>query len=356
MQIVTRLFIVVLYFFITPLSSAEIIVAPEMSIDAIQQDYVVGPGTYTVVPLPGKGKKDDSFKITINASNAVYKDITAYLVDEANLLLFKQGQQYNGIGYQKAIAPFVVQGSTQTPGPHYLILDNRYAAFISKKLSLSIEAKFSLNQSEQQQIQNLFSNAYAVLKKQLIFPDFNIHIEPCGQANAFSETFGNGDIHYCTEMISHVMKTKNKGAFIAIFLHEVGHSLLGLWGIPGNNNEDIADEFSTYVLMSGGPSGYALLDRSLEFWQEGDSSAEAMNMLKNGDRHSLSIQRLRNIKENMQRGEAFIKRWNKLIYQHETSEALNQVVSNPQHGDDVELARSILEQRSVLGNATSIAK
>ena len=108
--------------------------------------------------------------------------------------------------------------------------------------------------------------------------------------------------------------------------------------------------------MSSGPSGYALLDRSLEFWQGRDSTAEAMNMLKNGDRHSLSIQRIRNIKENMQRGESFIKRWNQSIYQHETSEALNKVVSNPQYGDDVVLARSILEQRSVLANAASKAK
>ena len=352
MQMIKVLFIVILFVFITSPSNAEVIVSPVMSIDAIQQNYVVGPGKYTVVALPGKGKPNDSYKITINANNAVYKDITAYLVDEANLRLFQQGYQYSGIGYQKAMAPFVIQGSTQTPGPHYLILDNRFAALISKKLSLTINALFTLDQADQQKIQSGFAAMYANLKNKLIFPDFNIRVKPCGQANAFSESFGSGDVHYCTEMISLLSKTNNQGAFAAIFFHEVGHSLLGLWGIPGNNNEDIADEFSTYILMSGGPSGYALLDRSLEFWQNRDSMAEAMNMLKNGDRHSLSIQRIRNIKENMQRGEAFIKRWNQLIYPHETLEALNKVISNPQHGDDVELARNILEQRSRLASAT----
>jgi hypothetical protein len=213
-----------------------------------------------------------------------------------------------------------------------------------------------LDQAAQEKIERAFSNLYAGLKKQLIFPDFNIRIEPCGQVNAYSETFGSGDIHYCTEMISYISKTNNQGAFTAIFLHEVGHTLLGLWGIPGNNNEDIADEFSTYILMSAGPNGYALLDRSLEFWANRDSTAEALNMLKNGDRHSLSIQRLRNIKENMQRAESFIQRWNKLVYEHITTEALNKVVSNPQHGDDVELARTIIDQRNRLGTLSIQSK
>ncbi len=97
--------------------------------------------------------------------------------------------------------------------------------------------------------------------------------------------------------------------------------------------------------MSSGPSGYAMLDRSLEFWQNRDSVAEAQNMLVNGDRHSLSIQRVRNIKENMQSGEAFIKRWNNLIYQHATDDALTKTINNPTFGDDIKLAQTILKQR-----------
>lgn len=198
---------------------------------------------------------------------------------------------------------------------------------------------------DQQKIETVFSNLYALLKSKFIFPDFNIRVEPCGQVNASSDTFGNGDIHYCTEMISQLSKTNNQGAFAAIFFHEAGHSLLGLWGIPGNNNEDIADEFSTYILMSSGPSGYALLDRSLEFWQNRDSVQEAQNMLVNGDRHSLSIQRVRNIKENMQKGDSFIRRWNQLIYQHATDETLNKIAKNPSYGDDANLAQGVLDQR-----------
>lgn len=348
MPTINKLLVTALLVFMMPVAMAEVFISPVLNTDAVRQDYIVGPGAYMVVPLPGKGNPNDSYKITISASNAIYKDITAYLVDEDNLRLFQQGYQYRGIGYEKAMAPFVIQGATQTPGLHYLILDNRFAAFISKKLSLTIEASLPLDPSTQQQLKTSFAGMYAGLKQNLIFPDFNLRVEPCGQVNAFSESFGSGDIHYCTEMITNTLNLNNHGAFVFIFLHEVGHTLLGLWGVPGNNNEDIADEFATYILMSGGPTGYAMLDRSLEFWQNRDSTAEAMNMLKNGDRHSLSIQRIRNIKENQQRGILFMKRWNQLLYPHSTTEALNRIIQNPKLGEDAELARSVLAQRSKL--------
>lgn len=350
MPTINKLLITALLIFLTPFAIAEVFVSPVIHTDAVRQDYIVGPGAYVIVPLPGKGNPNDSYKITINAGNAIYKDITAYLVDEGNLHLFQQGYQYMGIGYQKAMAPFVIQGATQTSGLHYLILDNRFAAFISKKLSLTIEASLPLDQDTQQKLTASFAGMYAGLKQNLMFPDFNLRVEPCGQANAYSETFGSGDIHYCTEMITNVLNTNNQGAFIFIFLHEVGHTLLGLWGVPGNNNEDIADEFATYIMMSGGQNGLAMLSHSLEFWQNRDSTAEAMNMLKNGDRHSLSIQRVRNIKENVQRGAPFIKRWNQLLYPHSTTENLNRIIQNPKPGEDAELARSVLGQRNKLAN------
>jgi len=346
-----RLFFTALIIFFSQIALAEVFISPVLNTDANQKNYVIGPGQYLVIPLPGNGDPRNAYKISINATNAIYKDITAFVVDDANARLFQQGYEYRGIGYQKAMAPFVIQGGTQTPGPHYLILDNRFAAFISKKLNITIEASLRLEPAAHKKIETSFSGMYTGLKQKLVFPEFNIRVEPCGQVNAFSESFGSGDIHYCTEMIARTLGNNNMGAFVFIFLHEVGHSLLGLWGVPGNNNEDIADEFATYIMMSGGPAGYAMLDRSLEFWQNRDSTAEAMNMLKNGDRHSLSIQRVRNIKENIQRGTQFIARWNQLIYPHSTTTALEDIVKNPKHGESIELAQNVLEQRNKLSTS-----
>ncbi len=330
--------------FLPLISSAEIFVSPVVATDKITNNYVVGPGSFQIVQLPSKGSTQDTYLININAGNAIYKDITAYIVDQQNLSLYQTGQPFRGIGYQKAIAPFAIQGSTQTSGPKYLILDNKFAAIIAKKLSITVEARLPVDSTDQQRIEKTFTQLYDNLKSKLIFPDFNIHVEPCGQVNASSDSRTH-DIKYCTETISQLARTNNEGAFTAIFLHEAGHSLLGAWGIPGNNNEDIADEFSTYMLMSSGPSGYALLDRSLEFWQNRDVISEASAMIINGDRHSLSIQRARNIKENMQSGESFIKKWNHLMYQHYTDEALNKVTTNPTYGDDIQLAQSTIKQR-----------
>lgn len=336
--------LLVLFALVAPIIHAEIIVTPVTSIEEIKNSYVVGPGGHVIVSLPGKGSQKDAYGITIDVDNAIYKDITAYLVDADNLRSYTQHTQYRGIGFIRAKAPFTIQGSTQTPGPHYLILDNTYALFISKKLNVSIKAAFPMDETQTQLIKTKFTAMYENLKKVFVFPDFNIHVQPCGQVNAFSDSFTSGDIHICTELMDNVSRSKNIGAFTFILFHELGHSLLGLWGLPGNDNEDIADEFATYLMMQG--RNTKLLESSLDFWRNKDSTSEAMNMIKYGDRHSLSVQRIRNIQENIKRGDAFIKRWNSELYPHMTSVTLNEVIQQPVGGSDVELARSILKQRN----------
>lgn len=325
-------------------STAEIIVTPVTATEEITNHYKIPPQQYQVIPLPGAGSPSDAYKITIQSDNAVYKDITAFLVDAPNANLFTQGSQYRGIGYQKALAPFTIQGSTQTTGPHYLILDNTYAAFIAKKLNVSIKAAFPMGAEQVQALKSSLEVMYGALKKGFIFPDFNIHVEPCGQVNAFSESTTTGDIHICTELLDNVSRSKNKGAFTFIFLHELGHTLLGLWGLPGNNNEDVADEFATYLMLQGEATSGALLVNSLDFWRNRDSMREAINIVTKGDRHSPSIQRIRNIQENINNSVSFSKRWNRQIYPHMTPQALNEIISKPTANNDVELARSLLSK------------
>lgn len=322
---------------------AEVVVSPLIASAPISKSWLVKPGAYQVIELPGGGTVNDAYRVTVTINNAVYKDISAFIVDQNNLQLFQQGYAINGIGYQKAQAPFTVQGSTHTPGAHFLILDNRYAAVITKQVGVVIEAKYELSAEDQRHIKDSFEKMYAGIKEQFVFPDFNVYIKPCGQINAYSNT-NTGDINYCSEMISDLANKNNSGALMGIFLHEVGHSLLGLWGIPGNNNEDIADEFATYTMMTSGPNGYAMLYGFLDYWKDQDSVGEANIILTRGDRHSLSIQRIRNIRENLNSGEAFVQRWNRLVYQHFTVEALQRIVDHPRPGDNPELAKATLNQ------------
>ncbi|MDE2310379.1 MAG: hypothetical protein KGL01_06060, partial [Betaproteobacteria bacterium] len=63
-----------LYLFVASIAYAEIIVAPVTSPEEITKNYVVNPGGYVIVPLPGSGSSSDAYKVTISASNAIYKD------------------------------------------------------------------------------------------------------------------------------------------------------------------------------------------------------------------------------------------------------------------------------------------
>lgn len=336
--------LVAIMFFSSSKTQAEVFVASKMATEPTTQNVIVYAGRYQAIPLQG-GSVNKSYKITINTGNEVYRDLTAYIVDEDNLTSFKQGYRFRGTGYSKAQTPFVIEETVLDAKNRYLLIDNTYAMLIKKKVQFTVETKFELTNEQQENTKKLFSGMYAALKKDLIFPDFDIHIEPCGIANAYSEST-KGDIHLCSELIDQLTKAGNEKALFGVFLHEIGHSVLNLWGIPGHNNEDIADEFSTYSFMSSGPNGYQYLDATLQFWQGRNSANEAINMLQNGDRHSLSIQRMRNIKENMLAGEPFIKRWNRLLYEHFTDKALDDVVKKPTPGADVELATKILNSRN----------
>ena len=94
---------------------AEVFVSTDMTTNPVSLQITVNAGSYQAIPLPSTGNLNDYFKITINTHNAVYKDLTAFIVDEENLTSFKQGYRYKGIGYIKAQTPFVVQGSINSP-------------------------------------------------------------------------------------------------------------------------------------------------------------------------------------------------------------------------------------------------
>ena len=94
---------------------------------------------------------------------------------------------------------------------------------------------------------------YDELKRTYIFNDFHISIQRCGKQNAFSDQ-GTGDITICTELWDSLHKEGLDKAIFFIIFHEMGHTMLDLWGLPLSDNEDAADEFSTIFLMMIGSS------------------------------------------------------------------------------------------------------
>ncbi len=141
------------------------------------------------------------------------------------------------------------------------------------------------------------------------------------------------------ELYTDLVGKKNIGALLGIILHEYGHSLLNRWGEPGAGEEDMADQFAAALLLKGGDEGRQLLMQWVEWWEQQDSVAEANHALMNGDTHSLSIQRARNLKNYAMYPEDFTRRWNKMMYRHMTVSELDKVIAKPSKTDDLDLAK-----------------
>lgn len=141
-------------------------------------------------------------------------------------------------------------------------------------------------------------------------PKFKVSVRPCGTANAFS----GPDIVICTELIADLSSKDLSYAIIPILLHEVGHTLLNLWGLPGHNNEDIVDDFAAAFLAAQSPE---TLGDLIKWLDARDSKEEAVLQLVQGGRHTISIQRARNLRETLKHPEEVMRRWARLLAPYE---------------------------------------
>jgi hypothetical protein len=141
-----------------------------------------------------------------------------------------------------------------------------------------------------------------------VLPEINVSVKPCGSSNASS---ARTVVVICSELLAELRSRHLVGALRSIVLHEVAHTLLNIWGLPGYENEELADEFAA-VRQRRDPNGLADF---VQWLGQQDSTSEALEQLINGDRHPISIQRTRNIKaasENPQ----LLERWERLLSAH----------------------------------------
>jgi hypothetical protein len=138
-------------------------------------------------------------------------------------------------------------------------------------------------------------------------PEINVSVKPCGSSDASS---ARNVVVICSELLAELHGRHLDGALPSILLHEVAHTLLNVWGLPGYENEELADEFA--AVRARDSRGLAAFIRWLD---QQDSTSEALAQLLDGDRHPISIQRSRNIKaasENPQ----LLDRWERLLSPH----------------------------------------
>lgn len=330
---------------------AEITVSRTFKTQPLNQAVNVQAGGISVWPLPG-ATAGDSFHVRVDSENQVWRDISAYVVDDMNLRLLKAGVQFRGAGMTKGITPFEFEAIRSSSEQLYLVIDNRYSLMTTKLARISVTLTTQLNDDQASKLEHTLGTLYSVAHKIFDLPEFNVRVTPCNEVNAYSER-DTGNITICSEFVS---AYSNKPSILTwTFMHELGHTALGLWGIPGSENEDMADEFATALLLRA-TDGPRMVMQAMEFFQSSNPYAEAQNMIQRGDRHSLSIQRVRNVQGWLLEPVRVTTKWNNLLYPHMTEEALQGIASRPGPYDNQQLAREQLASRSSATKVTAVTE
>lgn len=302
----------------------------------------IAANSFIALPL-GNWAAGDAIAVRVNTdNNPLANDLTACLAtaDEATQYAPARSPCRGRI---RTATPFELRDVIRSNGPLYLILDNSYANFIVKKVSVNLGYKRALPPQHAQGLRDELEKVRSRMNETFTDADFNIRVKSCGQANAFSER-QTADITLCTELLQELADQQLGDTMIAILLHEYGHSLLNKWGEPGSSEEDMADQFATAILLKGGDRGRAVLMQWAEYWKRRNSADEARKQIQHGDTHTLSVQRARNIQQNIIESDELLRRWNKMLYRHMTRHALEHALAHPGKVEDPDLASEALQQ------------
>ncbi len=225
---------------------------------------------------------------------------------------------------------------------YYLIVDNRGALLFARQVDLYVYAisprPTRTSIAAQQQMEALYNG----LRQLFVFPDFRVSIRHCGFENAFSDP----NITLCMELIEKLADQDLHDAVQFVLFHELGHTLLRVWGLPGWDNEDMADEFATVFLMLAEQDTVALT--AAQWWAAEASEEEVRAKLWVDDRHTLSPQRARNIIRWLNQREDLLRRWQKILVPNMQTEVLKKLASGGGSDDDVTVIRAELARRGVV--------
>ncbi len=314
----------------------------EPSVTLIDQNIKVSPATYmtyTLDNLPPGSKVG----IKINVTGGTNNDILVYLLDSENYARFTRKQKFST--YMKN-PKIVNQGAyalkLSQSGPFYLVLDNTNSIVSSKNVQVYVLNLLSQPLEQHEELKKSFDRFYGMLNQFFDFPGFDIYVKHCGGENAYSTP----NVTICMELMEGLYKRDNLASLAWIMLHEVGHSLLCLWDYPLWDNEDVADEFATVFLLLGNDNETRIaLRQAVNEWISKRSDLEAKAILKRSDRHSISIQRARNILNWERNADELRRRWLKIFVPHIKTPVLQQMKMKRETWIDINLIESELRKR-----------
>lgn len=264
--------------------------------------------------------KGEELVVDIRVQGGLDNSMTVWLLNLANFQKFTAGQRFS---YYEGGSSADIRAATSytftvpEDNIYYLILDNRAAVLAPRTATTSAYKIVNGETEESKKTYDYYAGLdIDLLKKLFIFEDFDIYVQKCGMANAFSAP----DIYICRELNDLLIDQDVPEALLFVFLHEAAHSLLNVWDYPLYDNEDAADELATALLLFADQKESAL--GAAKWWASRGSADEALAKMWVDDRHTISAQRARNIINWINDDEELIRRWLHLMIPKMTDEVL----------------------------------
>lgn len=340
-SIISFIFVGSLFTCTSAVSLAEVHIADKYRLEIFNQYIEVKHGQYWQYPV--SLDQNDLLEVSVNVYNKIYKDLSVFVCHQDDVQSFMANNPSGCRGINKGIQSYNFTFQAYRPGPHIIIVDNSYSMMMKKKASLSVYKTATISDQEKTEMKTSFDKFSQGISKVFQIKKLDFNFKSCGQKNAFSANQG-GAITLCSELYFDILKRQIPGALDSIIFHELGHSLLNIWGMPNWDNEETVDEFALVMLYWGSAQEKAL--DWIRYFEADNSAAQARYKLTNDDGHPLSVQRIRNIQRILRNPAPVIARWNKFLYPHMSNKALISIIDNPGRYEDKQLAANIHNQRN----------
>jgi hypothetical protein len=282
----------------TSQAETRIEVAPSFSQITFVRTVILKAHDYIPVELP-PNVSNDSYSVAVTFQSGAVRVIA---LDA--LQLATPGQNVRR-GMDRTVTASSVIDFPAVPQPQGWVATFQNITSTSLQISILVRMSGVRGADYTYSYRSLIANMIGDLDRSWVLPNFNVVVRPCGSANAYS----NPNIVICTELVADLLRQDAGDAFRFVFTHEMAHTLLALWGLPGYDNEDVADDFAA-TLCGKFP---AEIWAALRWLSTNDSIDEAVQQLINGDRHTVSIQRARNIQAVLANRDDALMRWNRLL-------------------------------------------
>jgi hypothetical protein len=203
-----------------------------------------------------------------------------------------------------------------------LVVDNSEAVLLPREVKLYVFSIAPNPDQETEAAEKTLTPAFNEIGRMFIFPTFKVQVARCGLENAFSTP----NITLCAELIESLHAQHLDQAIAFVYFHELGHTLMKLWGLPLSDNEDMADEFATVCMIMAKQQQPAL--QAAEWFESKASEKEAITKIWVNDRHTLSPQRARNVIGWLNQPDDLLQRWVRLMTPHLQSNALQALMKD----------------------------